>query len=94
MRIIAVEITVDPDQADAFEARVIQHSENTLEEDGCRGFEVARDLSDPARFMIWECYRDDEAIEEHKNSPHLAAFRADTKDMVKNRNLIIAELLR
>jgi|AP95_1055475.scaffolds.fasta_scaffold240158_1 autoinducer 2-degrading protein len=94
MRIIAVEITVHADQAEAFKTRIIQHSENTLEEDGCRGFDVAQDLSDPARFMIWECYRDDEAIEEHKNSPHLAAMRADTKDMVKSRNLIVAELLR
>ena len=58
---------------------------------------VARNLvyqSDPARFMIWECYRDDEAIEDHKNSPHLAALRADTKDMVISRNLVVADLLR
>ena len=93
MVIVAVEIIVDEAQADAFATAVAKHRENSLGDEGCLGFDVARDDRNPARFLIWETYHDAAAFEVHKNAPFLAAFRDATQGMVTSRDITVASLL-
>ena len=93
MVIVAVELIVDETQADAFATAVAKHRENSLGDEGCLGFDVARDDANPARFLIWETYRDAAAFEVHKGAPFLAAFRDASQGMVTSRELTVATLL-
>ena len=71
-------ITVRSEFAGPFEQRVVAHARNSLErEEGCLGFEVYRDREDAARFLLFERYRDEQALNAHHASAHFKAFRTD-----------------
>ena len=43
---------------------------HTLEEPGCLGYDVFRSTDDAGEVLLLERYRDDAAIEAHRNSKH------------------------
>jgi quinol monooxygenase YgiN len=43
---------------------------HTLEEPGCLAYQPCRDRDDPRRFLIFEIYRDDDALQAHSESEH------------------------
>lgn len=44
-------------------------------EDGCFDYTFAQDLSDPDVLIVYERWRDRDALAAHGSSPHMAAFR-------------------
>ncbi len=44
-------------------------------EPGCLVYRVHRGTDDPDVFCFYEAYADDAALDAHRRSPHLAAFR-------------------
>jgi len=44
--------------------------QHTLEEPGCLVYQPCRDRDDPRRFLIFEVYRDDDALQAHSESEH------------------------
>jgi quinol monooxygenase YgiN len=45
-------------------------------EPGCLMFVVHRHRSDPARFFVYEQYRDDAALDAHRQTPHYQQYVA------------------
>ena len=43
---------------------------HTLEEPGCLVYQPCRDRDDPRRFLIFEVYRDEDALRAHSESEH------------------------
>ena len=43
-------------------------------EPGCLGYTVHRHTSDPRRFFIYEQYRDEAALQAHRDSPHFQEY--------------------
>ena len=43
-------------------------------EPGCLQYVVHRHKDDPARFFIYEQYRDEGALQEHRDSPHFQEY--------------------
>lgn len=48
----------------------------TLKEDGCLHYSFARDMTDPDVLRIAERWADQESLDAHSRSPHMAAFGA------------------
>ena len=44
--------------------------EKTRQEPGCIHYDVNRSIDDPCRFLIYEVYRDDAALNDHQESDH------------------------
>ena len=44
-------------------------------EDGCLDYTFAQDLADPDTLIIYERWRDEDALMAHFNSPHMAEFQ-------------------
>ena len=44
-------------------------------EDGCLDYTFAQDLADPDTLIIYERWRDEAALAEHFQSPHMAEFQ-------------------
>ena len=44
-------------------------------EPGCLAYRLHRATDDPDLFLFYETYVDDAALDAHRRSPHLAAFR-------------------
>lgn len=89
MIVIAVKLVVAESDAAAFEARLKQHAANSLTQEGCKGFLVARDQENPGAFQLWETYTDMAAFEEHKAADFMADFQEFSKPLIKERVLSI-----
>jgi quinol monooxygenase YgiN len=64
--VIIVEFRAKPEGIQAFAELIDRHAHNspTLE-DGCPAFDVCQDPDDPARFVFYEAYREQEAHRQH-----------------------------
>ena len=91
MIVIAVKLVVAESDAAAFEARLKQHAANSLTQEGCKGFLVARDQENPGTFQLWESYTDMAAFEEHKAADFMADFREFLTPLIKDRALAICD---
>lgn len=48
----------------------------TRSEPGCITYQLHRDPEDPSKFMFYERFRSQEALDEHGKTPYLQTFRA------------------
>ena len=65
----------DNAENDAALAAVIKMVRITREEDGCLEYSMARDLADPDTLILFERWRDQEALQDHMKTPHMAEFQ-------------------
>jgi len=56
-------------------------TEQSRQEPGCAMYQVHRHKTEPRRFFIYEQYKDDAALEAHRNAPHFLQFAR--KDLPK-----------
>jgi (4S)-4-hydroxy-5-phosphonooxypentane-2,3-dione isomerase len=85
MVVLHVTVQVKPEHAAEFLEVVrhdAEHSEN--DEPGCLRFEVIQDKDNPNRFYFYEVYRDEAALEAHRQTPHFKLY------FEKSRSLLAA----
>ncbi len=67
---VVVNVEVKPDRVEEF-LRVMEHDAiESRKEEGCLRFDVLRDLTDSNKFVFYEVYRDQDAIDFHKATSH------------------------
>jgi autoinducer 2-degrading protein len=49
-------------------------TEESRKEPGCSVYQVHRHKTEPRRFFIYEQYKDDAALEAHRNAPHFLQY--------------------
>jgi autoinducer 2-degrading protein len=91
MFIQLVRVHVKPDKVDTFRELIRANHEGSVREPGCLRFDVAQSKDDPTRFVLWECYVDEEANRFHKTTPHYLAFREAMGDLMAEDR--VSELL-
>jgi autoinducer 2-degrading protein len=80
MVILHVTVQVKPEHAREFLEAVrhdAEHSER--DEPGCLRFDVVQDRDDPNRLYYYEVYKDEAALEAHRQSPHFKLYAAKTQ---------------
>ena len=78
-----VKVRVKPDKRDQFlKAIEVDALGSEGDEPGCYRFNVLQDQEDSNVYYFYEVYRDEAALEAHRNAPHYAVWRAaaDTLD--------------
>ncbi len=70
MNVTLVEINVKPDQIERFKQVFLPNHLGSLKEEGNIRFDVLQDPEEPTRFIIYEAYKDDEAVLAHKKTSH------------------------
>lgn len=99
MVILHVTVQVKREHVDDYLAAVrhdAEHSES--DEPGCLRFDVVQDRDDRHRFYLYEVYRDEAALEAHRQSPHFKLYAEKTSTWLAapaerrfGRNLIPAD---
>ena len=56
-------------------------TQESRKEPGCVTYQVHRHRTEPRRFFIYEQYKDDAALEAHRNAPHFLQYAK--KDLPK-----------
>jgi (4S)-4-hydroxy-5-phosphonooxypentane-2,3-dione isomerase len=83
---IIVEFHAKPERRADFVAALTRHVNWTrTNEKGCMQFDMHVDEKDPHTIYLYEIYKDDAALSEHRASPSLKTFQEANKDMVASR---------
>jgi quinol monooxygenase YgiN len=81
--VIIVEFRAKPDQVEAFAELIDRHAHNSRTlEDGCLAFDVCQDPDNPARFVLYEAYRDEAAHRRHLEMDSYKWFRSKARDLL------------
>jgi len=71
-----------PGKADAYEVRIKADIPKTRAEPGALQFHVHRDRFDPDLFVVYEVWRDIDALKEHFKKDYVQQFVADAAEYV------------
>jgi quinol monooxygenase YgiN len=75
MVILHVTNTVKPEHVSEYLEIARYDAEHSLkDEPGCLRFDVSQDRDQPNRFYFYEVYRDDAALDAHRQSPHFKLY--------------------
>ncbi|KVG53546.1 antibiotic biosynthesis monooxygenase [Burkholderia territorii] len=61
----------------------------TRSDPGMIRYELSRDLRNPCVFVFHEIWESQEALDDHLNTPHIAAYRRLAPDLVERKELLI-----
>lgn len=75
MYVVCVRVHVVPDGIDEFIEATLANARETREEPGNARFDLLRQTEDPARFFLYEVYRDEEGFKAHQRTSHYLAWR-------------------
>ena len=67
---------------EAFIAASLENARNSVQEHGVARFDVCQQNDDPARFVLVEVYRDEDAPAAHKETVHYQTWRDTVADMM------------
>ena len=70
-----VYVDVIPEYVEEFIKITTYNHENSRKEPGNVRFDVLHDNDDPAKFVLYEVYRDTESAAAHKNTEHYKTWR-------------------
>lgn len=68
-------ITMKEGAIEAARDALVEMMEKSRAEDGCLDYCFAQDLSDPNRLILFERWRDEQALQAHMRSEHMARFQ-------------------
>ena len=77
MLIIAGSFAIDPSMRDQAMAAAREMMVETHKEPGCIDYTFSADLTNPARFYIFERWESQAALEKHFATPHMARFQQE-----------------
>ena len=77
MLVLAVHLTIQAGHEDEVVDMFRKLQEGTRREPGCLNYFVQRSRENPRRYLIYEQYTNEAALEEHRNSPHFKQYGTD-----------------
>lgn len=75
MIVTCVHVKVRPENIQEFIEAITENHKGSVQEAGNLRFDVLQQADDPARFMIYEAYESEEAVRQHKETPHYLKWR-------------------
>lgn len=82
MIIVHVHARVRPEFIDAFKETTIENAQHSVKEPGIVRFDLIQEELDPTRFVLVEIYRDEDAVQAHKQTAHYAKWRQTVEPMM------------
>ena len=76
MFIYIVHIHVKPEFVEQFKAETLANAQGTVKEPNNHRFDVLQQSDDPTKFVLYEVYTDESALEDHRQTPHYARWKS------------------
>src|SRR4051812_18594657 len=77
MLILVVNLTMIEGHEDEVLGMFRKLQDETRKEPGCLTYVVQRSRENPRHYLVYEQYKNEAALEEHRNSPHFKRFATD-----------------
>jgi len=82
MYIVQVHVLVKENRIQDFITATKNNALNSLKEPGILKFDVIQQKDDPARFILYECYRTELDSAKHKDTDHYRVWRGKVESMM------------
>ena len=82
MLVVHVNVRIRPERIGDFLAATVINARASLAEPGVLRFDIIQDQADPARVVLVEVYRDEQASQAHKLTPHYTTWRDSVAEMM------------
>ena len=83
--VLQVNLTIKPENVDAFMAQVLENARSARSEPGCRQFEVLVNPEDRTKVMLFEVYDDQAAFETHQAGAAFKKYLASAVPLLASR---------
>jgi autoinducer 2-degrading protein len=94
MFVLSVSIYVKPEHVEEFIPAMLANARGSRGEPGNLRYDVLRDEDDPNHFMLYEVYRDADALDAHRGTPHFQEWLATVEPwMAEPRTRVRAQPL-
>jgi autoinducer 2-degrading protein len=81
--ILIVEFQVKPELRDRYLTAIKEDAEHSeRDEAGCLRFDVLQDTEDENKFFYYEVYRDEAALQAHREAPHFQKYFAQVEEFM------------
>lgn len=92
---LLVTLEIQPDRVDDFIRFITEEAVDARDKElGCLRFEISRSVDQANVFSLTELYKDMEALEEHRKTPHFLLFRERVKDgLILNKQSVCGEVI-
>lgn len=81
---LTVTLQVKHGHLDAFLAAITENADRSFhDEPGCLFFDVSQAVDDDHRFVFYELYADEAALDAHRTAPHFATWRTAAGEHVE-----------
>ena len=78
---LIVTIQIQPEHREAFMESMLDDARGSNnDEPGCLRFDVLQDNEDPNKIHLYEVYKDQAALDAHRQAPHYTKWRATVQD--------------
>ncbi len=82
MFIVCVSVFVKTEYREAFTEASLENARNTRKEPKNLRFDVLQCLDDSDRFFLYEVYRDESGMDDHKTTSHYQKWRETVEEMM------------
>lgn len=82
MILVHVHVHVKPLFIEAFREATVENARASVDEPGVARFDVIQQVDDPSRFVLVEVYRSEQAVLDHKATPHYQQWRDAVAEMM------------
>ena len=82
--VVVVKFTVDPSRMDEFLPMLKENAKKSLEEPGCKTFDISRNQND---VFLYELYVTEDDFAYHLGTDHFIQFDKATSDMVISKHV-------
>lgn len=90
MKVTCIHVKVRPENVNDFIEAIKENHKGTRREPGNIRFDVLQQADDQCRFMIYEVFESEEAVKEHKETPHYIKWRDSVKEwMAEQRRGVV-----
>ena len=78
---LLVTIQIQPEHREAFMESMLDDARGSNnDEPGCLRFDVLQDSEDPNKIHLYEVYKDQAAVDAHRQAPHYTKWRETVQD--------------
>jgi len=80
-----IDVYVKPENIEDFKSITTANRHGSIREPGVLRFDVLQTENDPAHFLLYEVYRDEQATGDHKETEHYRRWREEAEDMMARK---------
>jgi quinol monooxygenase YgiN len=92
--VLTAMVKAKPGQEETVKEALLGLVESTRKEPGCLCYNLHRSKVDKAQFLFYEQWASDEALANHRKTPHMKALKEKLKDRTEPGVLTFYELLK